>query len=381
MRVGIPRRSAMPCSSGATMVERRRKSARCGVPGRRTWRAAEAATMTLEAFPTVRPTELRRKSLANLLRMGHCAPTVMQTVIDASAREATWLVKLTAGLPGGIGNTRGECGGLTAPLIVIGLRHPRDEAAGGLPVAFEKGHDLLQRFEAAHGTTQCGAILGEARLPLRCVGVVRQAPSMCAQCLAARGGDALPPASREAKRDLYAHWQERGFHCADAVFDELDGTAAPPAELRDATTAFMGGTLFTGMTCSALTAGVMALGLALGQIENSRGRVLRMIGTMAVGRNASADELNAFNPVMNLGHKLARWFEEEFGSTQCRDLTGCDFASTADVREYIATDTTTRCTRIAEQVAARVTDLVEGSSNPGDGPAMAGATVGMGRRG
>jgi hypothetical protein len=313
--------------------------------------------------------------------MGHCAPSVMQTVVDASASEAKWLVKLTAGLPGGIGNTRGECGGLTAPLVVIGLRHRRDEVAGGLPVAVEKGHDLLRRFEASHGTTECRAILGDARLPLRCVGVVRQSPSMCAQCLAARSGAALAPPTQDAYRELYAHWQQRGFHCADAVFAELGGSVAAPAELRDATTAFMGGTLFTGMTCSALTAGVMALGLALGQIENSRARVLRMLGTMAVGRNALADELNAFNPVMNLGHKLAKWFEGEFGSTQCRALTGCDFASTEEVREYIATDGTARCTRIARQVAARVADLVELSPATGNGPTTASTTVGMHRGG
>jgi C_GCAxxG_C_C family probable redox protein len=328
--------------------------------------------MSLEAFPTVPPAELRRRSVANLLRMGHCAPSVMQTVVDASASEAEWLVKLTAGLPGGIGNTRGECGGLTAPLVVIGLRHGRDEMADGLPVAVEKGHDLLQRFEAARGTTQCGAILGDARLPLKCIGVVRQAPSMCAQCLAARnGGDVLPPPNRKAYQELYAHWRERGFHCADAVFDELAGTAAARPELRDATTDFMGGTLFTGMTCSALTAGVMALGSALGQIEKSRARVLRMIGTMAIGGNAFADELNAFNPVMNLGHTLANWFTGEFGSTRCRELTGCDFTSTADVREYIATDGTTRCTEIARRVAACVADLLDPSSKAGDGPAAA----------
>jgi hypothetical protein len=315
--------------------------------------------MALEAFPTVRPAELRKMGVGNLLRMGHCAPTVMQTVVDASADEAKWLVRLTAGLPGGIGNTRGACGGLTAPLLVIGLRHPRDETVGGLPVAVDRGHDLLRRFTAAHGTTQCRAILGEARLPLKCVGVVRQAPSMCAQCLAARGDDALPPPTREAYRDLYAHWQGRGFHCADAVFAELGDTVAAPPELRDATTCFMGGTLFTGMTCSALTAGVMALGMALGMIEDSRSRVLRMLATMAAGRDATDDHLNAFNPVLNLGHELATWFKDEFGSTQCRALTARDFASTDDVRQYVASDGTARCERIAQAVAARVTELID----------------------
>jgi Putative redox-active protein (C_GCAxxG_C_C) len=315
--------------------------------------------MTLEAFPTVPASQLRKRSVANLLRMGHCAPTVMQTVVDASAGEVQWLVRLTAGLPGGIGNTRGECGGLTAPLVVIGLRHPRAETAGGLPVAVDMGHDLLRRFEAVHGTTQCRAILGDARLPLRCVGVVRQAPAMCAQCLAANRAALSPPPARDAYRELYAHWQERGFHCADAVFADLGATVGARPELHDASTAFMGGTLFTGMTCSALTAGVMALGIRLGKIEDSRRRVLRMLATMALGRDATADRLNAFNPVMNLGHELAAWFRDEFGSTQCRALTHCDFGSTSDVREYVGGDGTARCERIAHGVAARVAELID----------------------
>ena len=137
---------------------------------------------------------------------------------------------------------------------------------------------------------------------------------------------------------------------------------APDEELRDAVTAFMGGTLFAGMTCSALTAGVMALGLALGEIENSHARVARMIATMAVRGDAFADELNAFNRVMNLGHELSEWFEAEFGSTQCRALTGCDFASTADVDEYIDRDGTADCARLARRVAEHVSAMVERAS-------------------
>ena len=47
----------------------------------------------------------RGRGFSNLLRMGHCAPTVMQTLLDVSSTEKEWLVKLSAGMPGGIGNT------------------------------------------------------------------------------------------------------------------------------------------------------------------------------------------------------------------------------------------------------------------------------------
>ena len=39
---------------------------------------------------------LRRRSVSNLLRMGHCAPTVMQTLLDAPGTEADWLVIIDA---------------------------------------------------------------------------------------------------------------------------------------------------------------------------------------------------------------------------------------------------------------------------------------------
>jgi hypothetical protein len=181
-------------------------------------------TMPLEAFPTIATEELRKRSVSNLLRIGHCAPTVIQTMLDASDTEANWLVLLTAGLPDGIGNTGGECAGLTAPLVLMGLRHRRDETADGLPVVVDAGHDLLQRFRDRHGTTDCRKILGNARVPLRCVGVVREAPAMCAECLAASGGrHVIAPDRRAAYRELYAHCD---FATAEGVhaYIEHDGT-------------------------------------------------------------------------------------------------------------------------------------------------------------
>ena len=78
--------------------------------------------------------------------------------------------------------------------------------------------------------------------------------------------------------------------------------------------------------------------------------VARMLAMMALRRDALADEVNAFNRAMNRGHDLARWFQTEFASTQCRALTGCDFATADGVRAYIQHDGTTECARIARQI-------------------------------
>lgn len=316
--------------------------------------------LNLESDLTTVPTSaLRRRSMLNLLRMGHCAPTVMQTLLDASGTEAEWLVKLTAGLPGGIGNTGGECGGVTAPLVLIGLRHACDALRDGLPLVIDKGHDLLQRFSGCHGTTLCREIRGTDRLPLRCVGAVRYAAELCAQTLSSDCVDAIPAASRDAYRRLYAHLVEKEFHCAHAVVQQVRRINPAGQDVLDATAPFIGGTVLTGMTCSALTAGVMALGLALGEIEGSRLRVLRMIGKMAGGGNAFADDVNKFNRTMNLGHQLAKWFTGAFGSTQCRAITGCDFSTILGVTRYIDTDGVARCQLIAQQVVARVECMID----------------------
>jgi hypothetical protein len=92
-----------------------------------------------EGLALTPPSTLRRRSVSNLLRMGHCAPTVMKSLLDASGSTARWPVMLTAGLPGGIGNTGGECGGITAPLVLLGLAHGRDETEDGLPVVVDVG--------------------------------------------------------------------------------------------------------------------------------------------------------------------------------------------------------------------------------------------------
>lgn len=120
----------------------------------------------------------RNRSLINLLKMGHCAPTVMQTILDLTHREQEWLVKLAAGLPGGIGNTGFECGGITSPLILMGLRYGLGEPQHGLPLLVYKGHDYCQRFRKRHATLCCSAIRGNSRFPRRCIGVIRHAPEL-----------------------------------------------------------------------------------------------------------------------------------------------------------------------------------------------------------
>ena len=184
----------------------------------------------------------RNRGLANLLRMGHCAPSIMQAMLDVFEIDAQWLVMLMAGMPGGIGNTGGECGGVTAPLVVLGLRHGEEPMVQGLPVVVYKGHHHLRRFAECQGTTACRGILGNARLPLRCVGVIMQAPILCAESCSADCTSAISAAQQEAFRRLYDYWCENEFHCAHAVFHHLQDAIPVSEGLLNGSSGFMGGT-------------------------------------------------------------------------------------------------------------------------------------------
>jgi hypothetical protein len=95
----------------------------------------------------------------------------------------------------------------------------------------------------------------------------------------------------------------------------------------------------------------MAVGLKLGEMEDSYLRVIRMLTTMIAGGDALADNMNKTNRLTNIGKRMAGWFTGEYGSTLCRDITRCDFSSLSDVYRFIEKDSLKNCKLIAEKVA------------------------------
>jgi hypothetical protein len=284
----------------------------------------------------------------------------MQTLLEVSSTEKEWLVRLSAGMPGGIGNTGFECGAFTSPLALLGLRYGLGEIDRGLPVIFDKGHTLCRRFLECHKTMLCREIRGKDRFPRHCIGPVLRSPELFLNALDGDYRDAIPAGRRAAYSRLYAHLVKNDFHCAQAVLIQLGYTPTEHPELFNAASAFMGGTVFMGLTCSAFTAGVMAVGLRAGEIENSRLRVIRLLAIMTAGGDAFDERINKFNKSMNLGYRMSKWFRREFGSTQCQTITQCEFSSLAGVRNYVESDCMTSCRKITEKVAERVRQMLAG---------------------
>jgi hypothetical protein len=183
--------------------------------------------------------------------------------------------------------------------------------------------------------------------------------AICADTLCGETRNVIPGEAREGYCRLYAAFNRCGCHCAQTVLRHLEGHIPAEPLLLDAGSVFLGGTSFAGMTCSALTAGAMALGLSLGEIESSPWRVLRMVFLILTGGPAFHDRVNKFNRSMNRGGELAAWFATQFGSTQCRAITGADFSSTAEVEEYLQGSGIAKCRLIAQKVADHVQLMLE----------------------
>ena len=300
----------------------------------------------------------RSRGFSNLLKMGHCAPAVMQTILDLDTTKEEWLVRMTAGLPGGIGNTGFECGGITSPMIQLGLQYGLSAENDRLPTVIYAGHNYIERFRKCNNSLLCKEILGDRRVPLPCIKVVRHAPELYKQTGCNEDTGTVSGETREAFQLLYSHMSANCFHCSHAVLNHLGDTIPVTRKLIDGTSGFIGGTAFKGLTCSAFTTGLMAVGLKLGELEDSYLRVIRMLTTMIVGGNAFADHLNKFNRLMNIGHRMSKWFKKEFGSTLCREVTQCDFSSLGDVQQYIKTGEVNTCKVIAEKVARQAEKII-----------------------
>jgi hypothetical protein len=282
----------------------------------------------------------------------------MQSILDISSTEKEWLVRLSAGMPGGIGNTGFECGAVTSPLALLGMHYGLRQVDRSLPVIFGKGHALCQHFLTCHKTLQCREIRGRGRFPRHCIGPVLRSPELFIEALDGIYQESIPAARRDGYSRLYSYLVENDFHCAQAVLIHLGYTPTEHRELFDAASAFIGGTLFMGKTCSAFTAGVMAIGLETGEIENSYLRVIRLLAIMTAGGNAFDERINKFNGSMNRGYRLSKWFVKEFGSTQCRAITQCDFSDSTGASNYVEADLITKCRAIAGKVAEKVQKML-----------------------
>jgi len=304
----------------------------------------------------------RARCMGTMLRMGHCAPSVMHTLIrdEAGGAEYTGLIKLAAGLPGGIGNMGCECGGVTSTLMHLALTPEMNEEVQSVPLYIHAGRHYMSRFLSTHGSLRCDGINTPDAGMQACLEAVCSARGLARQTKREAETALLPVDLCGEYERLLNAFQDASFHCANSVLSGVADLTGGDALIHDAARAFVGGSVLSGLTCGAFTAGVVAIGAAVGEIEDSIPRVLRMMRMMKRGEDALADDVNKFNRSMNVGTVLGEWFAGRFGSTQCREIIGTDLSTPAGVRRYIEEDGMVRCWEITSETTGKVREILSG---------------------
>jgi hypothetical protein len=262
---------------------------------------------------------------------------------------------MVSAMGGGIGMLRNECGTATSPILFLGLLYGEQVGPDGIPKVITLGQDYLKRFAGLHGGVRCREVTPVFQNVFPCLQAMRHAPKILLAVIREDNGQGTPVPGGAALLQAFA---QQNFHCALSVLnDPGDGITVEPLHLR-AARGLIGGTVLQGMTCSALSAGMLAIGIHCGQIENSYLRVPRLLFRIAAGLDFMHERYNAFNNAMNIGNRLGLWFNERFGGTECKAILGKDLSTREGVDGYIAENTIDRCREISAGVAARVRDML-----------------------
>lgn len=100
-----------------------------------------------------------------------------------------------------------------------------------------------------------------------------------------------------------------------------------------------GGILRTGSTCGALMSGVLALGTKYGR--------------------KSIEDKESVNRTIELGSELHRWFEREFGSTRCFDITKSDLRNPEVLESFVSSPEHEECVKLAGKTASFVLEIFQ----------------------
>jgi len=154
--------------------------------------------------------------------------------------------------------------------------------------------------------------------------------------------------SESVKERAYNY--ERQYHgCSQCPLLALQEYLGLEDELTfKAASSLCGGLAFSGNTCGALSAGVMVLGMKYGRANIEEGLAGLVKGMLPA-------------------HRLVKWFEGEFGTTVCRELSGLQMdeeilkamaAAPEAMEAALPAELIEKCSQIVGKTAEKVAELI-----------------------
>lgn len=131
---------------------------------------------------------------------------------------------------------------------------------------------------------------------------------------------------------------DSGFYCAESVLQAVAEDAAIHSPLiPKISTGFCGGISRSKGMCGAVTGGVMALGMILGR---------------------TSPDMPPDDTYLKV-RELLITFETQFGSSNCFDLTGCDFNEAMDRQRWKESGMASKCKEFTGAAARMVTEIID----------------------
>jgi C_GCAxxG_C_C family probable redox protein len=105
---------------------------------------------------------LSENAVAKMLEGYNCAQSVLYASCDRLSFDKDAALRLACGLGAGMGRKENVCGALTGGILALGLKHGRGEKEdrSRTETTYAKTRELIDRFEAKHGSCICRELLG-----------------------------------------------------------------------------------------------------------------------------------------------------------------------------------------------------------------------------
>jgi C_GCAxxG_C_C family probable redox protein len=144
---------------------------------------------------------------------------------------------------------------------------------------------------------------------------------------------------KQAREKAYAyHCQFYG--CSQVVLATFQELLGMEDELTfKASSCFVGGIAKAGKTCGALLGAVMVLGMKYGREGLDQGLLCVLQGTEQAG-------------------SLVRSFEQEFGTTDCREITQVDFSDLTAAIKFFSGPEVEKCHQLVGRTAEMVAEII-----------------------
>ena len=297
------------------------------------------------------------KSLTTYLKMGHCAPAVMDAILHFLDKKDDYMVQLSSGFPGGIGGLGYECGGITSSIMVLGMELGYNYNQREVPNIIKYGLLNIKKFKEKNQYIICSKIQNNGINA--CKNVIATAPKICLYCT--RVDDPfikIEIQSNKAYINILNYFQNNSFHCTHSVLYNLSNIIDINDKILRVSWGFVGGTLLQGLTCGALTAGVLAIGTKFGASKDKFSRVMKLMRMMKKNEDYNKENLNNFHKAMMISKDFGKWFEKEFGSSQCKEITQCNFSSCDDIDNYISNKKLNNCRKIVSKVSEKIEEIL-----------------------